>query len=168
MRIKLFAVAFGLALGILAVALPAFAQGSISADSALVSDDSAPSPGMTFTARLLGSELAALELFGRVASEPFQDNDGTQHNATTTSAGVRVTTADPIWRIKPFIGIGFANVNGLLSLNDAMQLEIQPGLRFYVRPSWGVGATWPFYALSDLPATLTRDQPIVFSVFGEF
>ena len=159
---------FGLIFGALLCAAPAWAQGSISFDSALVSDDTAPSPGITLTARLLGGEVAALDLFGRIASEPFTDEHGVQHDATTTSAGVRVTIPDPIWRIKPFVGIGFANVNGLLSLNDAMQLEIQPGVKVYIRPSWGLGATWPLYTLSDLPDALERDQPIVVSVFGEF
>ena len=158
-----------LALAVLLLGPPlvadADAQATISSDFALNAGGDTPSPGIALTAPMFTGGVVDVGLVGRITRSTWTAGDMTE-DAVTTTAAVRVTSAAPIWRIRPYIDVGLSNLNGTFAVRDALALDVTPGLQLYVRESWGLGFSLPTMALYDVPGIFKPGNRFVVSIFG--
>ena len=135
-------------------------RASISLDSALAPNS--VDPGVTFTAPIHDSLASLYAHIGRDA-----DPNGMIHQST--QAGVRFHAPTFRGRVQPYVAVGFEHlVTGAIDLSDVLALKVQPGVRVYVRDSWGVGFRTPAFHISSTGNPYDRQTRVVVSIFGEF
>ena len=119
----------------------AAALASVALDSALAPNS--VDPGVTFTAPIHDSIASLYVHVGRDS-----DMHGLFHQST--QAGLRLHAPAYRGRVQPYVAIGFEHlVTGALDLADLLALKLQPGVRIYVRDSWGVGFRTPPIRISS-------------------
>ena len=121
-----------------------------------------PAHAVTFTAPIHDSLASLYVHIGRDA-----DATGTGHQST--QAGVRFHAPTFRGRVQPYVAVGFEHlVTGAIDLSDILALKVQPGVRVYVRDSWGVGFRTPPFRISSTGNPYDRQTRVLISVFGEF
>ena len=145
---------------LIAASASAQQRASISLDSALAPNS--VDPGVTFTAPIHDSLASLYVHIGR-------DGDANGRVHQSTQAGVRFHAPTFRGRVQPYVAVGFEHlVTGAIDLSDILALKVQPGVRVYVRDSWGVGFRTPPIRISSTGNPYDRQTRVLISVFGEF
>ena len=156
MRKTIFTVALALA-AMLAMALPAHAQdggpaGFIAIESPLGETSAGePLPGVVFGARAHENRLLTVDLYAKLRRAMWDEGSSIQ-----TTAGTRISTAFRLWRLRPYVDVGFGELDGRFKPFDVFNYEVAPGANVYLGDNWGVGLAGEFQRIGALPGSITR------------